>query len=217
MHSSQFQTLIKVLQDGYISEFINLVDKFTENKPFCLTDSINYNKFKNLLERSYYDTLSDALYKGRFDKFSQLFNYSDKLGIFIDASNIDVTGIITKLHIEGLNNGNRGRIVELVSFFNKYNLFERNFTSEELKIIQEIKENYQLLVINLKDLFGNVSDSLIYYVCKMMPHDYVVWLSENYSMLGEYYNEDYPARVFVTNPNFLRNWTDNFSQISCIY
>ena len=200
MLSTQFQALLKKLKSGYISEFINLVDKFTENKPSCIPDSENYDKFRTRLERNYYRVLSDRLASGEFDKFIQLFNYSDKLGIFMDVSNIDVAGIITKLHIEGLNNGNRGRIVELVSFFNKYNLFERNFTSEELKIIQEIKENHKLLAVNLKDLFGNVSDSLIYYVCKMMPHDYLVWLGENYS-----------GRGFIMNPNSLRNWTDYFS------
>ena len=118
----------------------------------------------------------------------------------MDVSKIDIAGIITKLHIEGLNNQNRGRIIELVRFFNKYNLFERNFTKEELKTIREIKENHKLLVINLKDLFGNVSDSLIYYVCKMMPHDYFVWLKQNYREGG-----------FIMEPYALRNWTDGFS------
>ncbi len=188
MHSSQFQALDKALKSRNISEFINLINKFTENRPSSLTDSKNYDKFRINLERTYYDTLSECLFSSRFDEFSQLFNYSDKLGIFIDVSNIDVVGIISKLHVDGIINRDTGRIIELVSFFNKYNLFERNFTAEELKIIQEIKENDKLLVINLKDLFGNASDSLIFYVCKMMPHDYVVWLSE---------------RGFVFDPNFL--------------
>ena len=106
--------------------------------------------------------------------------------------------IISKLHVDGIKIRDTGRIVELVRFFNKYNLFERNFTPEELKIIQEIKENDKLLVTNLKDLFGNASDSLIFYICKIMPYDYVVWLSD-------------PEREFVMNPNFLKNWTDGFS------
>ena len=196
MHSSQFQALIKTLKSGYISEFINLVDKFTENNPFCLPDSINNDKFRTSLERTYYGALSECLVSRRFDEFSQLFNYSDKLGIFIDVSSIDVVGIISKLHVDGIISRDIGRIFELVSFFNKYNLFERNFTVEELKIVQEIKEDDKLLITTLKDLFGNVSDSLIFYVCKIMPHDYVVWLNE-------------PG--FVIDPNFLKNWTDFFS------
>jgi len=198
MHSSQFQELIKILKLGYILEFINLVDQFTEKKPTCVSDSKNYDKFNNILERTYYGALSKCLVSSRFNEFGQLFNYSDKLGIFIDISNINIAEIITKLHIEGLNAGDRGRIIKLVRFFNKYSLFERNFTTEQLKIIQEIKKNDKLLSINLKDLFGNVSDSLIFYVCKMMPHDYLVWLRDR-------------ERGFVMNPKSLENWTDYFS------
>ena len=198
MNSSQFEKLVTTLKSGYISEFINLVDKFTEKRPSCIPDSENYDKFKIILERTYYGALSKCLVSSRFNEFGQLFNYSDKLGIFIDISNINIAEIITKLHIEGLNAGDRGRIINLVRFFNKYNLFERNFTTEQLKIIQEIKKNDKLLSINLKDLFGNVSDSLIYYVCKMMPHDYLVWLGDR-------------ERGFVMNPKSLENWTDYFS------
>ncbi len=140
MHSSQFEKLLMTLKSGYISEFISLVDKFTEKIPSCIPDSQNYDKFKIILERTYYSALSKCLVSSRFNEFGQLFNYSDKLGIFIDISNINISEIITKLHIEGFTAGYRGRIIELVRFFNKYNLFERNFTTEQLKVIQEIKK-----------------------------------------------------------------------------
>jgi hypothetical protein len=198
MQSSQIQKLIMTLKSGHISEFINQVDKFTEKRSSYIPDSKNYDKFKNNLESTYYDVLSKCLVSSRFNEFGQLFNYSDKLGIFIDISNINIAEIITKLHIEGLNAGDRSRIIKLVSFFNKYSLFERNLTTEQLKIVREIKKNDKLLSINLKDLFGSVSDSLIYYVCKMMPHDYLVWLSD-------------PRRGFLMNPKALENWTDYFS------
>ncbi|MBY8986372.1 MAG: hypothetical protein KGD65_14965 [Candidatus Lokiarchaeota archaeon] len=198
MQSSEFQALIKTLKSANISAFTNLVDKFTENAPSYLTDLNNYDKFRTSLERSYYSALSYSLESSRFDDFSHLFNYSDKLGIFIDVSNIDVVRVISKLHVDGIKISDTGRIVELVRFFHKYNLFERNFTPEELKIVQEIKENDKLLVTNLKDLFGNASDSLIFYICKIMPYDYVVWLRD-------------PEREFVMNPNFLKNWTDGFA------
>jgi hypothetical protein len=196
MRSSQFQALLKTLKSRNISDFVGLVDKLTENEPSYLISSINYDKFRASLERTYYAALSECLISKRFDEFSKLFNFSDKLGIFINVSNIDVVGIISKLHVEGIMSRDTGRIVELVRFFNKYNLFERDFTKEELQIIQEIKDDDKLLVTTLKDLFGNVSDSLIFYVCKIMPYDYLVWLSE---------------RGFVMNPNFLKNWTDGFS------
>ncbi len=196
MLPSQFQNLIKTLQSGKISDFVSLVKKFTEKRSSYIIDSENYDKFRNLLKKTYYATLSEFLTNMRFDEFSKLFNISDKIGIFIDVANIDVIGIISKLHVDGIKIGNTGRIIELVRFFNKYNLLERNLTAEELEIVQEIKENDKLLIETLKDLFGNVTDSLIFYVCKIMPHDYIVWLRD---------------RDFVVDPNFLKNWTDNFS------
>ncbi len=209
MHSSQFQALIKALKSESISKFINLVDQFTENQPYNLINSKNYNQFRANLEKVYYEAISEHLISMKDNFFkskevvAQLFDYSDKLGIFIDVSNIDVEGIISELHIDGLKNGLRSRIIELVSFFNKYNLFERNFNAEELKIIQYIKDNDKLLAVNLKELFRTVSDSLIYYVCKVMPYDYVKWIRD---ML-----KNPRGHRFLMNPNSLRNWTDGYS------
>lgn len=208
MHSTQFQALIKTLKSGDIPNFVRIVDQFTKQKNTSISNSKNYDKFKGVLEKAYYKALSNHLrsmkinfVKGKED-VAQLLNYSDKLGIFFDVSNIDVEGIISELHIDGLNNGLRSRIIELVSFFNEYSLFERNFTANELKIIKEIKEKDKLLAVNLKDVFGKVSDSLIFYVCKVMSYDYVKWIKD---ML-----KNPRAHRFLMPPNALRNWTDGF-------
>ncbi|MFX1573517.1 MAG: hypothetical protein ACFFB0_12270 [Promethearchaeota archaeon] len=208
MLSSQFQTIIKTLKSGDIPKFIRIIDQFTEHEPNNLTNSKYYNKFRADLEKAYYEALSKRLksmkndfVKGKKD-VSQLLNYSDRLGIFIDVSNVDVEGIISELHIDGLNKGIRSRIIELVRFFNKYNLFERNFTVEELKIVQEIKKNDRLLAVNLKDLFGTVSDSLIFYICKVMSYDYVKWIKDRLKNPRGY--------GYLMRPNSLRNWTDGY-------
>jgi len=209
MHSSQFQALIKTLESGDVPNFARILNQFTNHEQTNLTNSKNYDKFRADLEKAYYEAISkhlksmkDNFNKGKED-VAQLFNYSDILGIFIDVSNIDVEGIISELHIDGLNKGLRGRIVELVRFFNKYSLFERNFTADELKIIQDIKENDKLLAVNLKDLFGTISDSLVFYVCKVMSYDYVKWIRD---ML-----KNPRAHRFLMSPNSLRNWTDGYS------
>ena len=208
MHSSQFQALIKTLKSGDVPNFVRIVDQFTNHEQTNLTNSKNYDKFRAALEKAYYEAISERL-KSMKDNFAkgkedvaQLFNYSDILGIFVDVSNIDVEGIISELHIDGLNKGFRGRIVELVRFFNKYSLFERNFTADELKIIQDIKEKDKLLTVNLKDLFGTTSDSLVFYVCKVMSYDYVKWIRD---ML-----KNPRAHRFLMSPNSLRNWTDGY-------
>ncbi|MHA2473948.1 MAG: hypothetical protein ACXAES_12020, partial [Promethearchaeota archaeon] len=212
MLSSQFKELIKVLSTGNVTKFINLVDKFTENGKSPIISSKNYDTFEKDLEKAYYKAISKRLKSMKlidetdFDRskedVAKIINYSDKLGIFIDASKIDVEGIISELHIFGLNNGIRHRIIELVNFFNRYNLFERDFTDNELKIIQEIKKDDELLAVNLKDVFGTVSDSLIFYVCKVMPYDYVKWIREGLSNPS--------GQRIVMSPNALRNWTDGF-------
>ncbi|MHA1933405.1 MAG: hypothetical protein ACW96X_12745, partial [Promethearchaeota archaeon] len=208
MHSSQFQALIKALKSEPISKFISLVNQLTKNEPYSITNSKNYNQYRANLEKAYYKAITDCLIsmKNNFVKskedVAQLFDYSDKLGIFIDVSKIDVEEIISELHIDGLKKGLRSRIIELVSFFNKYNLFERNFTADELKIIQEIKDNDKLLVTNLKDLFGHASDSLIYYVCNVMSYDYVKWIRDMFKNPREH--------RFLMNPNSLRYWTDGY-------
>ncbi|MFX1280875.1 MAG: hypothetical protein ACFFA3_15980 [Promethearchaeota archaeon] len=202
MLSTQFLSLIKALKSGDIPKFEKIVDQFPTN----LIHSKNYDKFRVNLEKAYYEAISTRLIsmkenfiKGKED-VAQLINYSDKLGIFFDVSNIDIEGIISELHIDGLNKGLRGRIVELVKFFNKYNLFERNFTIDQIKIIQDIKRKDKLLAVNLKDLFGTVSDSLIFYVCKVMPYDYVKWIKERMNN----------PQGFLMSPNSLRNWTDGY-------
>jgi len=208
MDTSQFQALIKALKSGDIPNFVKIIDQFTKQKQNSISNSKNYDKFKGVLEKAYYGALSNRLrsmkinfVKGKED-VAQLLKYSDKLGIFFDVSNIDVVGIISELHIDALNNGLRSRIIELVRFFNEYSLFERDYTANELKIIQEIKEDDKLLAVNLKDVFGKVSNSLIFYVCKVMSYDYVKWIRE---ML-----KNPRAHRFLMPPNALRNWTDGF-------
>ncbi|MHA2036489.1 MAG: hypothetical protein ACW98X_08650 [Promethearchaeota archaeon] len=208
MNALLFQALIKTLKLANIPKFVSLVDQITQHSQNNLTNSKKYDNFRTDLEKAYYFAISKTLksmknnfIKGKED-FIQLFNYSDKLGIFIDVSNIDVEGIISELHIDGLNKGLRSRIIELVSFFNEYNLFERNFTTDEIKIIQDIKKENKLLALNLKDVFGTVSDSLIFYVCKVMSYDYVKWIRD---ML-----KNPRAHRFLMSPNSLRNWTDGF-------
>ncbi|MFW9895231.1 MAG: hypothetical protein ACFFD7_05440 [Candidatus Thorarchaeota archaeon] len=208
MHTTQLQELIKTLKSADIPKFKILVDQIRKNGQDGIINLKNYDKFRTELEKAYYEAISKTL-KSMKDNFTAskedviiLFKYSDSLGIFIDVSNIDVEGIISELHIDGLNKGIRSRIIELVRFFNEYNLFERSFTPEEINIIQDIKKNDKLLAVNLKDVFGTVSDSLIFYVCKVMPYDYVIWIRETL--------KNPHAHRFIMDPNSLRNWTDGY-------
>ena len=206
MLSAQFIELIKTIETGNLSHFEDFFLDYKEMDFLNLSNIDDFDKINDNKEKCYYLALSKFLSDLRFHDFSQLFNYSDKMGYFIEVKKIPFRfKIIARLHVDGIKIGDTGRIIALVSFFNKYNLFERNFTSEEFKIIQEIKETDKLLVTTLKDLFGVASDSLIFYVCKIMPHDYVVWLSDMFKY------ENYRERGFIIDPYLLKTWTDGFS------
>ncbi|MFX1573516.1 MAG: hypothetical protein ACFFB0_12265 [Promethearchaeota archaeon] len=175
-----------------------------------MSESLNYKKFRDQIEKSYYFALSKFLALFRFDDFSELFNYSDKLGIFIDVKKIpNRFQIICDLHLDGIQRGLIGRIFDIIRFFNQYNLFERDFTEAELEELEEIKKD-KLLIENLKDLFGKLSNSLIFYACKIMPYD----LYKIYVERINYYSLNSLERTELgdtSNLNFLKRWTDRYS------
>ena len=209
MSSDQFQLLIKSLKSGDLSKFIEIFKLRTENKTLNLFESINYEKFKDRIEKSYYSALSKFLASLRFEDFSELFKYSDKLGIFIDVKKIPSRfQIICDLHLDGIQRGLIGRIFDIIRFFNKYNLFERDFTLGELEIIEEIKKD-KMLMANLNDLFGKLSNSLIFYACKIIPYDLYLMYVER---INYFLNTAQRFELRGTfNLNYLKGWTDHYS------
>jgi hypothetical protein len=218
MHSDQFQTLIKTIRTGDVSQFEAFFLSYKEMVFLNLNDLKEFGKISDKREKCYYLALSEllsllSLYRGagdeltRFNEFSQLINYSDKLGIFIEVRKIPFRfKIIALLHLDGMQKGLRGRIFEFIRFFNKYNLFERPFSKEEIEIIKEIRKNDKALIANLKDLFGNLSDSLIFYSCKIMPYDYYLMFVERPNRVIR--NEESPELEGIFDINFLKTWTD---------
>ena len=196
------QFLLTAIKTGNLSqfgEFTSQIGKFTSQigKDILseLSDSLVYEKLKDEREQCYYLALSFLLFRMNFGLFHQLFNHSDKLGFFIEVKKIPFRfKIMAYLHLEGMQRGLTGRIFEIIKHFNKFNLFEINFTKDQIKIIEDIKKDDKLLIANLKDLFGSVSDSLIYFLCKIMPYDLYLrriiprglegWLNNYYSMYG---------------------------------
>ena len=209
MSSEQFQLLIKSMKSGDLSKFKELISECTEKKALNLSESINYEKYKYRIEKSYYLALSKFLVSLRFEDFSQLFKYSDKLGIFIDVKKIPSRfQIICDLHLDGIQRGLIGRIFDIIRFFNKYNLFERNFTKADLEILKEIKKD-KMLLANLKDLFGKLSNSLIFYACKVIPYDLYLMYVERINYLLN--TAERPELRVTFNLNFLKQWTDRYS------
>ncbi|MFX1280874.1 MAG: hypothetical protein ACFFA3_15975 [Promethearchaeota archaeon] len=218
MPSKNLQLLLKTIRTGNLSMFGRYVARINIELLSELSDSLDYEKIKDDKEKCYYLALSYLLFQMEFELFEQLFNYSDKLGFFIKVKNIPYRfKILAYLHLEGMQRGLTGRIFEIIRHFTKYNLFEREFTKDHIKVIEEIKKNDKLLISNLKDLFGSAPDSLIYYVCKIMPYDLYLrriypdglkrWLDEYYSMYG------LVARNLGSVTNFIAQIEKNYTPI----
>ncbi|MFX1311561.1 MAG: hypothetical protein ACFFHD_02975, partial [Promethearchaeota archaeon] len=209
MSPDQFELLIKSIKLGNLSKFKEIYNLYMKNKDYNFFKSTNYEKYKDRIEKSYYLALSKFLSSLKFDNFSELFNYSDKLGIFIDVKKIPSRfQIICDLHLDGIQIGRIGRIIDIIRFFNKYNLFEKDFTQEELEIVKEIKKD-KMLLENLNDLFGKVSNSLIFYACKIIPYDLYLMYVERVNYLIDTTRR--PGLRGTFNLNNLRRWTDRYS------
>ena len=179
MLSEQFLELVESIISAKCSNISEFIERYIEDNSSSLTSLLTYDKFKEEMEKNYYNALSKLIATEKFQKFRQLFKISDKLEIFIDVKKIPRRfEIISDLHLSGIQSGQIGNIFEIIRFFNEYNLFEREFTKHELEIVKSIRKKDKALIENLKDLFGKDSDSLIWYSCKIMPYDlYLIYLN----------------------------------------
>ncbi|KKM19399.1 hypothetical protein LCGC14_1656040 [marine sediment metagenome] len=210
MLSEQFQGLIKTIRTGDVSQFKYFITDFREMTFLDIPDSIEFDKIEDSREKSYYLALSILLSEIKFEAFSLLVNYSDKIGFFIDPKKIPFRfKIIARLHLDGIQRGLTGRIFDIIRFFNEYNLFEKDFSNKEIDLIEEIKRNDKTLIENLADLFGNVSDSLILYSCGIMPYDlYLLYVERAKIILKD---DNYSKLRGRFNISGLKRWTDWYS------
>ena len=207
MLSEQFLEVINSLISGDRSKF----NEFIEN--YCRLNSINSSstldliKIKEEMQSIYYQALSDFLASKKFELFRQLFDYSDKLEIFIDVKKIpNRFKIISDLHLQGIQSGQIGDIFPIIRFYNEYNLFDREFTDTELNLVENIKRD-KVLISNLEDLYGKVTDALIWYSCKIMPYDlYLIYINNN----PTFPDEEFFSRNYY-NLNFLKRFFDRYS------
>ncbi len=215
MLEEQFETLIKLLKLQDLVKLKEFTSRFKENE---ILEGSNYEKFNHKIENFFYLALSKFLLEWRFKEFEHLFNYSDRLGIFIDVKKILNSElrekVISDLHIDGMQRGQIGNIFNHIRFFNKYNLFERDLSIVQSDLTEEIKKKDQALIANLQDLFGKVSNSLIFYACKIMPKDlYLTRIKpyENLNVNTVLMNDERSNLRYALNLRFLKRFTDGFT------
>lgn len=202
MLSEQFLNIIDALKNGNIHKIKNSINHFLKVNASDYFTSIEFKSYKEKIEEEYYKALSKFLIKLQFKNFKRLFNYSDKLEIFVDVKKIpDRFRIILELHLDGIRTGQTGRIFDIIKFFNDFNLFEKNFTQEEEKILETLKKD-KMLVENLRDLFGSVSNALIFYSCKVIPYDLYVMFASNTNPLMIQQNFYFLRDVFDRYPMY---------------
>lgn len=140
----------------------------SENKLIQESEVELDERVHKIMEQNFYIAISALLEARQFEHFKLLLDYSADLDIFIDVSKIpDRFEHLSTIHLNGITRGQIGDIFKVLKIFNEYNLLKRDIPLENLKVVEEIKKD-KLIVSNLQDLFGKVSDALIYYVYESM-------------------------------------------------
>jgi hypothetical protein len=157
------------------------------------------SKDKSKIEEDFYLTLSSCLKNKEFEKFKNLVNYSNELDIFLDVKKIANRYEIFSYHlVNSIQNLSLGEIIDILKFCNQYNLFEKDFTEEENYLLNRSK-NDKLFMKNLEDLFGQITNSFIFYVRNDMPlnlYEYFLNYFNFYSFSYDSYNINYILEYF---------------------
>ncbi|HEY0089307.1 MAG TPA: hypothetical protein VGB37_10710, partial [Candidatus Lokiarchaeia archaeon] len=165
------ESLSNYLKTGDTFRINSVIDQIGLDKIVKEINLPSSKKYKKNFETNFYEGLSNCLRHMRFENFKALDDLSVKFDVFIDVKRINnrfeilselllncIEEVATGYQISAL-----GKFIEILDFFHNYNLLERNFNNEELKIIEDTKA-FTIFMSNLKDLFGYVSNSLIFYV-----------------------------------------------------
>ncbi|MFX1573117.1 MAG: hypothetical protein ACFFB0_10240 [Promethearchaeota archaeon] len=133
---------------------------------------------KQIFERIYYKELGKCLKIGQIKNFKKLFSASIDFDIFIDVKKINrrfefisklLMNFTDKISTEYRTSA-LGDQIDILRFCNEYGLLEKELTEAEKNSIKKIKKD-KLLLANLNDLYGQVSDSFLYYVYFNFPRE----------------------------------------------
>ncbi len=171
-------SIIMSLKSGNIAKIKHAIDNLKEEISSDLIFLTSNKKIKQRIENNFYDGLSKCLKESEFENFRQMVNSSDIFDIFIDVRKIpkrfDTISELFRKNLqevtESYQTSSLGKNIELLRFCNEFNLFDRDLSKEDSNLIKELKKD-KLLISNLNDLFGKVSNSFILYARNVMPRD----------------------------------------------
>jgi hypothetical protein len=192
MISLKIQWIIDSLESADILKLKRAIYNFSESKSILKSEMELDERINKIIEQNFYIVLSALLKARHFEYFRQLLDYSVDLNIYLDASKIpDRFENLSIIQLNGIRGGQIGDIFEVIKIFNEYNLLEREIPTKDLNLVGEIKKD-KLIISNLRDLFGKVSDALIYYVYDSMLKNILVLFKSSMDIEEGYdffYNE----------------------------
>ena len=197
MLSDNISDIIESLKSDDIEEIKRAILHFEEGKAQNSTVIDKNKKISDMLENNYYNILSFLLRLRKYESFKHLLELSDKVDVFLNVEKIpERFEIISQIHYNFLRAFQFGKIIETTKFFNTCGLLERNLSPEELKKLKVIKAD-KIVLANLEDLFGSVSDSLIHFVHKTM-------VDNTFKLLVQYFNS--PEAINYLDQMPLNRW-----------
>jgi len=186
IRSIVLETIKRSLKSKDFSKIKYFLENLVELNSVDLSQIVSDSEFKDTIEEVFYLTLSKYLDSKQFENFIHLIDNSPKLNVFLDVRKIPFRfDIISKLLMNcvqkvsvGYQTSALGELIEILRFCNAYDLLDKNFGEEDLKLLERIKRD-ALFLSNLKDLFGNVSNSLLFYIVKEMPQNLYKYFADN--------------------------------------
>jgi len=151
-----------------------------------------------ITERKFYQNLARLLETRNFKSFKDYLAKSIEFNFHINPQYIpkrfeimsDLLRNAIKNVSELYQTSSLGEFIEILRFGNEYNLFERKLDLNDLEFVSEVKKN-KLLISNLEDLFGKITNSFILYIRGELPQ-----------LLYELLTED-PANYFQDTDTFI--------------
>ncbi|MBD3254456.1 MAG: hypothetical protein GF383_05150 [Candidatus Lokiarchaeota archaeon] len=172
------RTIVNSLKTGEFLKISNALEQLLAAHRVNVVFNNLKNKYKDEIETNYYLGLAASLEKSRFKDFKKMFEFSDKFDIHIKVSKIPnrfkivsklIKGCLQEISV-GYQTSSLGKIIEILRFCNQFNLLNKKLSSENQKTVKKLKKD-RLLIANLKDLFGHVSNAFLLYIHKVMPSE----------------------------------------------
>jgi hypothetical protein len=150
----------------------NYKDKFYKELSRYLREK-NYKSFAELVKNQNYNNF-----------FYNPLKIESRFEILSENLKEPIQEVITGYQTSAL-----GDFIEILRFFNDYNLLERHLNEDDHRLLQTVKKD-TILIANLMDLFGKISNSFILYIIKEIPK--------------------FLYDLFISKPNFYFRDSDSF-------